>query len=255
MQHLSSPAIVLRTIEHGDNDKILTFFTLKQGKTSLIAKGAQKSVKRFAGILELFSAINLVWMSKKNRGLPFLQEASIIHPYDHIRTSIRRTTYASCWCELVYQWMEEGREQPAVFRLLEQLLDQLNSGQLPEEILHIAFQIHFMAMSGFGPGLKQCCKCSLPIDRMPGTEVAFQVKKGGILCQNCSPGQPGYLSLSKGTIKLLNWILKVPLTHLGRIRFSRRSVEEGLQLLDAFVPYHLGKETKSSKMLNLLRST
>lgn len=253
MQPVSSPAIVLRTIEHGDNDKILTFFTLRHGKTSLIAKGAQKSIKRFSGTLELFSAIHLVWTASRNRGLPFLQEASIIHPYDHIRTSIRRTIHASCWCELVYQWMEEGQAQAALFRLLERLLEQLNSETVSEEVLHIAFQIHFMALNGFRPGLKRCNTCALPIDRMQGTDVAFHVKAGGILCPACGPRGPGYLRLSKGTVKILNWILNSPLAHLDRIRFSRRSIDESLHLLDAFVPYHLGKETKSAQMLKHLR--
>jgi DNA repair protein RecO (recombination protein O) len=187
--------------------------------------------------------------------LPYLQEASIIHPYDRIRTSIRRTTYASCWCELVYLWMEEGQEHPEVFQLLEQLLDQLNSETLWDDILHIAFQIRFMAVNGFRPGLEQCSECALPIDRAPGTGVTFHVKKGGILCQRCGPGGPGYLSLSKGTVKRLSWILNRPLTHLERLRFSPQSIDEALHLLDAFVPYHLGKETKSAKMLQQLRGS
>lgn len=182
-----------------------------------------------------------------------MQEASIIHPYDHIRTSIRRTIHASCWCELAYQWMEEGQAQAALFRLLERLLEQLNSEAVPEEVLHIAFQIHFMALNGFRPGLKRCNTCALPIDRMQGTDVAFQVKAGGILCPTCGPGGPGYLRLSKGTVKILSWILNSPLAHLDRIRFSRRSIDESLHLLDAFVPYHLGKETKSAQMLKNLR--
>jgi len=53
MPHLSSPAIMLRAIEHGDYDKIITFFTLKRGKISVIARGVKKSIKRFAGVLEL----------------------------------------------------------------------------------------------------------------------------------------------------------------------------------------------------------
>lgn len=253
MQHLSSPAIVLRTIQHGDNDKILTFFTLDQGKVSLIAKGAQRSTKRFAGVLELFSAIHLVWTSRKPPGLPFLQEASIIHPFDQIRTCIRRTTHASCWCEMVHQWMEEGQAHPDLFQLLKGLLDRLNVQALPAEILHIAFQLRFMALNGFKPDLDACSRCGVPLDGMAGSMVAFHVRKGGLLCQACGAAKPGHVPLSKGTVKLLSWILNASLTRLERIRFSRRSIEEALRLLDAFVPYYLGRETKSAKMLNDLR--
>jgi recombinational DNA repair protein (RecF pathway) len=39
MPVFSSPAILLRRMDYGDFDVIITFFTLKRGKLSLIAKG------------------------------------------------------------------------------------------------------------------------------------------------------------------------------------------------------------------------
>jgi len=254
MQFLSSPAIVLRIIEHGDNDKILTFFTLRQGRISLIAKGAQKSLKRFAGVLELFSALNLVWSCGRSRRLPVLQEVSVIHPFDKIRTNINRTTYASCWCELVYRWMEDGQKQVAVYRLLEHLIGQLDSGTLSEELLHITFQLHFMAINGFRPGFECCTKCRMPTDQIKSSLIAFNVRKGGVLCGQCGPCKPGHIFLSKGTVKLLSWALNTPLARLGRIRFSKQAIEESFNMLEAFVPHHLGKETRSSKLLKQLQA-
>jgi DNA repair protein RecO (recombination protein O) len=108
MPHVSSTAIMLRAIEHGDYDKIITFFTLKRGKVSLIAKGAKKSIKRFVGVLELFSVLNLVWSFGRGRGLPILKEASVVHPFEQIRTNITWTAYASYWCELVYAFLSTG---------------------------------------------------------------------------------------------------------------------------------------------------
>lgn len=252
MPHVSSPAIMLRATEHGDYDKIITFFTLKRGRVSLIAKGAKKSVKRFAGILELFSVLNLVWTYGRGRGLPILQEASIVHPFEQIRTNITKTAYASYWCELVYQWMEQGQKQPSLYKLLEHVLDQLNSERLSHEILHIAFQLHFMRISGFRPGLDNCANCQTPLDEFERSSVVFNVKRGGILCEKCSPGKPGHLSFSKGTIKLLRWVMNAPLGRLHRLRFSDQAIEESHKILEAFVPYHLGKETKSLRFLKQL---
>ena len=75
MPDFSSPAILLRRMDYGDFDVIITFFTLNRGKLSLIAKSAKKSVKRFAGILELFSVLEVVAGSGRNKGLSVLQEA------------------------------------------------------------------------------------------------------------------------------------------------------------------------------------
>jgi recombinational DNA repair protein (RecF pathway) len=67
MSSLSTPAIILRRIEYGDFDLILSFLTLEKGKLSAIAKSARKSTKRFGGILELFAALDILCSSKAQR--------------------------------------------------------------------------------------------------------------------------------------------------------------------------------------------
>lgn len=252
MPHLSSPGIMLRAIEYGDYDKIVTFFTLKEGKISVIAKGARKSIRRFAGILELFSILNVVWTYGRSRGLPILQEASVIQPFEQIRSDIMSTTYASYWCELVYQWMEQGQKQTSVYKLLQHALDQLNSGRLPDKILHIIFQLRFMAENGFRPSFDHCTICRSSLERFERSCVTFNVRLGGVLCEKCGAGKGGHLSLSKGTIMLLRWILNAPLAKVCRVRFSEQAVEESLNILEVFVPHHIGKEAKSLKLLKQL---
>jgi DNA repair protein RecO (recombination protein O) len=252
MAPLTSPAVVLRIIEHGDHDKIITFFALKHGKVSLIAKGAKKSIRRFAGILELFSVLNLVWTRGRGRGLPILQEAGMVNPFERIRTSIAKTAYASYWCELVYQWMEQGQKQPSVYNLLEHALDELNAGDRPEETLHITFQLRFMVINGFRPSLEHCSTCRMPLKKFEGVSIAFDARQGGVLCPKCHAQKRGCLYLSKGTINHLRWVLNAPSEKLHRLRFSRQAKQESLELLEAFVPCHLGKETKSLKFLKAL---
>ena len=254
MPPVSSPAIMLRATEHGDYDKIVTFFTLRRGKISLMAKGAKKSIKRFAGVLELFSVLNLVWSYGRGRGLPILQEASIVHPFEQIRTNIIWTAYASYWCELVYAWMEQGQRQVSVYRLLEHTLDQLNCGSLSEHALHITFQLRFMTISGFRPSFDRCNICGTPLERFERSFVAFDLKRGGVLCEKCAPQKAGPLCLSKGTVKLLCWVLNAPLEKLNRLRFSTQAIEESLRMIEAFVAYYLGKETKSLKFLKQINS-
>ncbi|RPJ79366.1 MAG: DNA repair protein RecO, partial [Deltaproteobacteria bacterium] len=65
MSDFSTRAIILRRIDHGDYDLIVTLMTKEYGKLSLIAKNAKKSIKRFSGVLELFSALDIT--GKKGR--------------------------------------------------------------------------------------------------------------------------------------------------------------------------------------------
>ncbi|MDM8553033.1 DNA repair protein RecO, partial [Desulfobacterales bacterium HSG2] len=87
MNTFSTSAIMLRRIDFGDYDLIITFLTLDMGKVSVIAKSAKRSKKRFAGILELFSVLQVV--CSRGRGLPVLQEAVLRDPFIKIRSDIK----------------------------------------------------------------------------------------------------------------------------------------------------------------------
>ena len=85
MSIIASPAVLLRRVDYGDFDLILTLFTRTTGKISVIAKHAKKSKKRFAGVLELFSVVKITCQASRRAGLPVLQEALLEEPFAAIR--------------------------------------------------------------------------------------------------------------------------------------------------------------------------
>ena len=97
MLQFSTPAILIRRTEYGDYDLIVTFFSLTLGKVSLMAKAAKKSTRRFAGLLELFTELDIVGSVGRKSGLPVLQEATLRHPHPEIREAPTKTAYASYW--------------------------------------------------------------------------------------------------------------------------------------------------------------
>jgi DNA repair protein RecO (recombination protein O) len=140
MSSFSTPAILLRRLDHGDYDLIITFITLDRGKVSVIAKYAKKSIKRFAGTLELFSALRMVCTA--GRGLPVLQEAAILeHPFPRIRSDIKKTAYASYWAEIINEWLEEGEKQVELYSLFQHVLDALDEGRTSPEALSIKYPV------------------------------------------------------------------------------------------------------------------
>lgn len=254
MPSFSTPAILLRRINFGDYDLIITFFTLKTGKLSVIAKSAKKSTKRFSGMLDLFAELQIVVNMGGRKGLPVLQEVVLKHPFANIRADIKKTGYASYWAELIHEWMEEGVKQVQLFRLFQYVLKQLDQGQISDPALSILFQMRFTNLSGHSPNLRHCSVCRTPLDKIKTTKVQFDLKRGGLLCQTCASRSTGYTSLTKGTVKQLLWADKGDLSQAGRIRFTTQAIKEGLEFLETFVPYHLGKELRSLKFLREIRS-
>jgi DNA repair protein RecO (recombination protein O) len=253
MPLFSTPAILLRRLDYGDFDLILTFLSLERGKISLIAKSAKKSTKRFAGILELFSLMEAVASTGKGRGLPVLQEATLISPFSTIRNDIRKTAYASYWCELLNKWVEENQKQASLYYLLKHALSQLDGDAAAAAEISIFFQMRLLRLSGHSPSLRQCGRCRKNMETIESNQVVFDIAKGAILCDECTSGAGGPIRLSKGTIKQLLWVESGDLKKASRVRFGAQAVKESLEFLEAFVPYIMGVQPQSLRFLKQIR--
>jgi DNA repair protein RecO (recombination protein O) len=249
----STPAILIRRVDYGDYDLILNFLTRDRGKISAIAKSAKRSQKRFGGILELFNSLDIVVSEKRGKGLALIKEASLIQPLFNVGADIRKTAYASYWAELTNLWLEEGRAQTEIYDLMAYVLAELDAGSISAEVLSVLFQMRFLSLSGLCPNLSHCSTCRIETDAAPHHRMNFVLSKGGVVCESCAPYGAAEDCLSRGTIKQLQWIDNNDICKAARIRFSAQALKEGLQFLESFVPYHLGKEPRSLKFLRQLR--
>ena len=81
-------AIVLKSINLSDSDRLVTFLTKSHGKVKCVAKGARKLKNRFWGSLEPMSHIHLIYFGKENQNLYRLNQADIIESFQSIREDL-----------------------------------------------------------------------------------------------------------------------------------------------------------------------
>jgi len=178
----------------------------------------------------------------------------LIDPHALIRTDAIKTAYASYWAELIDRWTEEAQRQDDLFGLLLHVYNRLNSGTVSPAELGILFQIRLLALTGHQPNLQHCGVCRTGLDQTPDSGFQVDLQKGGLICSRCSSATAGgRITLTKGTIKQLLWIAKADLTRAGRIRFTGQALSEGQRFLEAFLPFHLGQEPRSLKILRQMR--
>lgn len=254
MTRFTLTAILLRRVEYGDHDLIVDLLALQRGKVSAIAKHARKSVRRFAGVLELFSQIEATLSAGRGKGMPVLQEATLLDPMAGVRGDARKMAYACYWAELLNLWLEPDVAQNGLFELLRLALAGLQSDQLPAAVLSILFQLRFMRLSGFGPDLQCCQLCRAPLEPRQAARVHFDLRRGGMLCDACQGAGGGAgTNLSLGTLRCLRWLDAGGLEQAARIRFTAQAIAESQALLESFVPFHLGREPRSLAVLRQLR--
>lgn len=250
----NTPAILLRRVDYGDADLILTVLTPARGKLALIAKAAKRSRRRFGGVLDLFVLLDLSCRGGRGGRMPLLTEAVLQDPFAAIRGDIVRTAYASYWIEMVHLWGEDGQPQPGLYRLLHHALAALDRGGMPAPALSLLFQIRFLRLAGIGPRLDACVACRRSIEALGDGPLGFDPSRGAPVCTDCGGGAPGRIPVRRGTLKQLLWVADGGLQRAARMRFSAAALREGEALLEAFVSIHIGREPRSLEFLRHLRT-
>ena len=240
-----SDAVILRTRDHGESDRLVTFFAGVQGKLTGIAKGARRSKRRFVHTLEPLSLVHLTYVERAPSSLVRIDASELRNPFTALRQDLTRLGYASLGAELVLELAPEREANPALFALLAQYLERLEAGGDPEN-LALLFQTRILSLSGFGPNLQRCARCGEE-PTGPG-EWYFSTSRGALLCPAHRSGS-GISPLSPGTILILRQGQRLPLEKLWCLRFHRQSRVECRTLLLGLIRHHIEKDLKSLLVL------
>jgi DNA repair protein RecO (recombination protein O) len=151
-------AILLRAVDYGDADRVLTFLAEETGKVSALARGARKSKRRFAGSLEPFSLLEIEL--KHGRGeLDILIRSKLVGSYPSILASLEKMT-ASGQALAIVRHLAPAREGDArLFRTVIEWFDSAESE--PAEALrelYLAFAVRMLALGGFAPEVDRCAR-------------------------------------------------------------------------------------------------
>ena len=119
-------AFVLSNSDYGENDRIVSLFTLEHGRLKGFARGARNSRKRFGPALETLARIDVQLHHKD--GLSSLRSADVITLYSGIRGVLGAIAHGLYACELVECLTPEGQALPRLYRLLATYLERLDSG-------------------------------------------------------------------------------------------------------------------------------
>lgn len=247
---LKTPAFVLHFLNYGESDRIVTFFTRDFGKIKGIAKGARRSKKRFSNAIEPF-AYSLLFFSRRDEdSLAIIENSDVIGHYPAIRADLERTMTATYMIELVDRFTVEGKRSPAIFTLLEDFLDLLESGKGTDETARF-FELRLVGLSGYEPVLDQCIICGTPLDEMG--VILFDAGRGGIRCGNCDRNEEGCITVSPGTVKTLLMGMRAEPGRIGRLALSENALRESSQVLRYFIRHLLGREPRSLQVLDEVR--
>ena len=232
-------AIVLGVMDYRESDKIVTLFTLEQGKIKGMARGAKRSVRRFGGALELFARLNLEIGIKE--GLAQLHTADIVSVFPRIREDLAKIGHAGYACELTDALLPEGACNPRLFRLLTSYLEYLE--RFPAAFSDRRFfELNLLNVLGLRPALEQCAECAGELGG--GAWFRPAAAACGLLCSRCGRGGS---PVSAPTITHLRQSLATG--RFGVISFTPTGLDEAGGLLDAAIAAHIQRPPNALSFL------
>ena len=238
-------AIIISSVNLGEADKLVTFFSLDRGKLKGVARNARKSFKRFGAGLEMFTHCRLQLYEREHQELLRIESTDIIAQFFAITDELDRMAAGSVILELVKELVPEGERNASVFPLLAHILKFLNDGEDPNFLLKI-FEIRFLSLLGYQPRLDRCLSCG----NQPKGEMIFLGMKGGVLCPDCivSSGEP-QVRLSQGAVGFYYHALRMELDKVCRLKPSAGIIRELDQAFSAHTFHVLGKRLRSMEFL------
>lgn len=236
-------ALLLRSVDYGESDRIVTFFTRELGKVTAFARSARKSQKRFGGALEPFQRLAIRYRDRRGELLS-LASATVERARPGVTADLERISRAAYVTELVMEATREREPHAELFDLLDAGLEVIAVADTGGGWL-AAFELKLLALAGYRPDLAGCASCG-----DAGAErYRFAPERGVLFCTRCAA--TGGIAVSAGTVRLLESSLEVPLDRLDRFTFSDAQVQEARRLLAPFIRLQLGKELRSAKFLDL----
>ncbi|HEY7527364.1 MAG TPA: DNA repair protein RecO [Candidatus Limnocylindria bacterium] len=235
-------AIVLRSMDLGEADRVLTVLTPRLGKLRVIAKGIRRPRSRLGGGLEPFSDVHLVLAI--GRTFDVVTQVALEDPHLGLRNDLHSTAAAWYLVELADRFCEGSADSHDAFVLLAQGLAALDAApaEVSREVIARWFELHLLDVMGFRPELARCLECGAEIGPV---DNSFSAAAGGVLGPECRHAALGARPIDADALKVLRHLQRSGLGDVLRLRLPSATAREVERLLHATVSAVLERELRS----------
>jgi DNA repair protein RecO (recombination protein O) len=240
-------AIVLRTVDTGEADRVVTLLTRERGKVAAFARGARASRRRFGGALEPFTLVAAEVRERPGAELLSLDSVAPLDAFAAIRGDLARIACAAYAAELSRDLVHDHQPHEDLFDLLAAYLAALTAAPAAPAGLR-AFELGALRAAGLLPRLEACASCGDACARA-GT-LRLDPARGGILCAACAPlAAPGAPALSAATAAALARLAAGGLAAAASEPLAPPAGREARDALGAFLEHHLGHRLAARRFL------
>ncbi len=184
-------ALVLRTADYGESDKMLTLFSLQQGKISAAIKGVRKASAKLRFAAQPFCFAEYVLARRGDRYTVI--GATMTDGFYALHENIDKFYAAATLTGVCDALLYGGIVNEELFLRAVNALREMCEGDEAEAL--IGFLLHALALSGYALDLSACAVCGAPLSG----RTYFDLARGSFTCGECAVGS----GVSASTLEIL----------------------------------------------------
>jgi len=237
-----SEAIVLRTYNIGEQDRIVVFFTREKGLLRGVAKGARKFGSRFGSSLEPMSVVRVFYYEKERKDLVTVSACDLLESFFDVQKDLKIAFTLSYFAELIEEFSPSRAVDDVLYRLVLSVLRCLD-GTGDVAYLGGYFEAWFLRINGLLPDLARCKQCRKPL----GAPAWLSPKRDGAFCETCAPAKKE--EVPPETAAFLDWVKRNPPSLACAEPSIRGNIESVRRVLQALIAFYLEKEPRTLRYL------
>lgn len=175
-------ALILRSYNLSEADKIVVFFTKEEGSVRGVAKGARRLKSRFGGVIEPFTVVQLEFFRKEERELVSIQRIDLVKSNFAIASDPDFLQKFDYLAELLIAFAAPHDANETLYRMVKACLDtaSVKGGQL--EAIALYFELWLLRLGGYLPDWSNCdiCGRGLTEDEDVNLQMNFH-----LMCRKC----------------------------------------------------------------------
>ena len=209
MRAVTTDAIVLRSYNLAEADRIVVFLTRSAGLVRAVAKGARRMKSRFGAALEPFTVIKLTYQEKENRELVTISNVDIVKSNFDLSAQVESGEVLAYMAELISEFAPPHEADEKMFRMLSACVEALTT-EASRTLLRY-FEVWLLRLAGLFPDLRACSECGIQLSEAEEIVVDVELRSH---CRDCRTS--AHSMITPGVIRILQATL-----HMSPTRFAQ----------------------------------
>ena len=192
MALFETEALILRSYNLAEADKIVVCLSRSAGLIRGVAKGCRKLKNRFGAALEPFTVVNLTYYEKENQELVSFRQVEILKSRFNLSSNADILTGFSYMGDLLIDFSPPHQANDNLFRMAIACFEAASETPADLDAVLRYFEVWLLKLEGFLPDLRMCANCQKSL----GDEgAAYLGSDLSLRCLQCSDGRGRAVSI------------------------------------------------------------